>query len=198
MIKNTGIRITAVLLALSGLLASCKKEGKDGPGGDSCTNNGHTKYLKVGNKLEYEYAEFSLSEDTSMTLECVGKKGDSYEFHITGGGQWGSAGGGKRFMKECNDWLLINEANEPVSPGNRTYQLVRKNGDTWTASSVSQYTVVQKDVSVNTRAGTFICDKITFHLEGAFNTDTIYYSNDIGTVKYDGFAMEYELKSKNF
>jgi hypothetical protein len=195
MIKNTIIKIAALFLAGASLFTSCKKEDKGS--GESCTNNGHSKFLKVGNKLVYQYDEL-FSEDTMMILEAIGTtSGGATEFNITGGGAFGGAQK-KRFMKECNDWLLITTTGEPKSSDSRTYKLVRTAGDTWDAAVISHYTVLEKDVTVTTPAGNFVCDKILYTQDGAFNTDTLYYSNEVGTVKYIGFIAEYQLKSKNF
>lgn len=74
-------------------------------------------------------------------------------------------------------------------------------GTAWTETvgqSVYEYNVVGTNVPVTVAAGTFSCYKVTYHQRNTVNTDTIYYSPSAGEVKYDGFALSYELESKNF
>ena len=76
-------------------------------------------------------------------------------------------------------------------------------GDTWTYydpqnASFNDYTVYQKNVSLTVAAGTFTCDVLTFNQQGTFNTDTIWWNNSVGWVKYSGVFLDYSLTAKNF
>ena len=193
------IKITVLGFAILSMatLNSCKKEEKKTTK-ESCTNSGNLKYLKVGNKWVYNYAELSLSEDTLATLEITSfTSGDAYKIDITGGGTFFGANR-NRYVKECNDWFLVNPSGDPGFANDKSYPLIRKAGDKWTIAGSNNYEVLATGVSVKTEAGTFICDKITYAQSGAFNVDTIYYSNEVGWIKYVGFLFEYDLKSKNF
>jgi hypothetical protein len=187
----------AILCFLSIIsFVACKKEDKS-PSSESCTNNGYLKFLKVGHKLTYNYSDIS-TDDSLLTMEITSiTSGDAYKYDLTGGGTF-TGTYKNRYIKECNDWMLVNVSTDPTSASDKTYPTARKTGDKWTVGTTNNYLVVATGVSITTDAGIFICDKIAYNQTGAFNTDTIYYSNDIGWVKYDGWLMEYSLKSKNF
>lgn len=201
--KSYILKVSALLLAGTTLLTACHKDDNNntspsnngGNNSGTCTNNGLAKFLKVGNKCVYDYSEV-YSDDSVLTLEVTGQtSGGAYQYSISGGGQIFAQGGNTRNMKECNDWVSVSITGEPTT---KTYKLNRALGDTWTVNNVNTYTVVAKNVTVSTPAGNFVCDKLTYYTAGAFNTDTIYYSNDIGEVKYDGLFDEFTLRSKNF
>lgn len=191
--------ITSICLLGITAIVSCKKEDdKKTTPKETCTNNGYLKFLNVGNKWNYSYWEFSSSEDTFISYSISSQtSAGSYKFDISGGGTL--AGAYKtRYIKECNDWMLVNTSNDPTNADDKSYPAIRKTGDKWTVGTTNNYTVVETGVSVTTPAGTFKCDKIAYAQTGAFNVDTIFYSNDIGWIKYDGWFMGYELTSKNF
>ncbi|PZF74184.1 hypothetical protein [Taibaiella soli] len=201
--KSYVLKVSALLLAGAALLTACHKDDNNNPapsnngnGGNtsgSCTNNGLAKFLKVGNKLVYDYSEV-YTDDSVFTMEVTGTtSAGSYQFALTGGGQV-FASAPARVMRECNDWVKVSASGEPT---NLTYKLNRAQGDSWVVGS-STYTVVEKNVTVSTPAGNFVCDKLSYYTPGTINTDTIYYNNDIGQVKYDGLLYEYTLRSKNF
>lgn len=184
-----------VVLFCGTVILSCKKSSSsDNNGG--CTNNGKFTFLKTGNKLVYEYSDL-LSADTLLTFDIGAKSSaGSYLVNLTGGGYLVSSGGDKRYMKECNDWLLIGVTGEPTD-SSKEFPATRALGQTWTMNGAT-FKVVASNVPVVTPAGTFNADKITYYQANAFNTDTIYFNNSIGYIKYDGFIDNYTLKSKNF
>jgi len=191
-------QLLAIMIMATATFSACKKDDKKTtPVPESCTNNGYLKFLKTGNKMEYNYLDLA-TDDTTLTIEYGAQASDgSYKMLLTGGGSF-TSGNPTRYIKECNDWLVVSTSPAPTYATNKTYPLIRKPGDKWTVSGVNNYTVVATGVSVTTDAGTFICDKFAYNQTGTFNTDTIYFSNEYGYIKYEGFLLEYSLKSKNF
>jgi hypothetical protein len=173
------------------LISSCKKDDNN-----SCSNNNYMKFLKVGNYWSYNLFDALTSEDSiGMKIESQPSAG-TYFMKIYGAGTPVQIGGDKRYMKECNDWFMVDPTSEP-DDNDKVYPAVRSLNQTWTVGN-STYVVVGKDVSVTVPAGTFTADKLTFHSAGTINTDTIWFSNDVGYIKYVGLVYDYELRSKNF
>ncbi|XZF13054.1 hypothetical protein ACTHGU_14805 [Chitinophagaceae bacterium MMS25-I14] len=202
--KRTSAIAGAILCIFLFATLSCKKNDSSGSSGSGgCQNNGYIKFLKVGNKWNYNYLDF-FSADTSMTMEITSEPSSGvFVTTLTGGGYVVSATGNKRYTQECNDWMLVNPAIAPTA-ADKTYKLNRQLNDTWTTipgnitTITNSYTVIGKNVPVTVPAGTFTCDVFAYNQQGTFNTDTIYFSNEVGYIKYVGFLYEYELKSKNF
>ena len=187
------------LLLVAGFLTigiwSCKKDDS----GPSCTSTSNFKYLKVGNWMSYDYSDLG-SNDDSLRMEVQSQpSAGTYLTKLIGGGVSVQSTSDKRYTKECSDWLYVSAAGEPDLNTNKVFPANRTLNQSWAVNNNSStYTVVGKDVSITVPAGTFTCDKLTYHSTGTINTDTIWFSNDIGYIKYDGLLFWYELRAKNF
>lgn len=175
------------------LIGAC---GKDD---DICTDGTNFTYLKEGNKWTYDLEVF-LSSPVPLEIEAA-------EELETGVFRMDYTTAATIFPEEtiwaaCGSSIsLINSLEEPDLTTNIFTKKNPSVGETWSgtnAGSMGVYTVVDKNVSITTPAGTFTCDKITVNINGAFNVDTLYQSDNAGLIKYDGLLLSYELISKNF
>ena len=185
-----------IAIAVSGsiILASCQK-AETLPSG--CVDNGAMSFLKVGNELVYDYTDIATLDD-ELIITVSGKTEDgAYILDLTEGGAYVETTGDTRYMRECDEWLLIDAEQDPTS-SDRGFPVNRTIDQTWMEGQAGQYKVIEKNVAVSVQAGTFTCDVIRFEPTNTFDTITIYFNNQVGYVKYDGLQTQYELKSKNF
>ena len=199
-LQHTIKGIASLLLITVSIFTACKKSEDDVvvveptpiPVVDSCGTPLMT-FLTNGHILTYDFTYFGTTITLTHTIKSYGTKGEFKTILNS------SAFNDSVYSKECGGWLR----RSPKYPLLNTYKY-RKSAtavnDAWTytdASTTVNYVVVAKNVSVTVPAGTFVCDKITYHQIGTSNTDTIYFNNTVGDVKYVGL-IEYKLKSKNF
>lgn len=179
-----------------GLCFSCQND--DVPGAN-CNPTADFPYLEIGNKWTYNYSEF-FSGNSELTYQIVAMPEPGY-FTVAIGSQ-------SSFLPDEGTWYSCGESISGLyidsdEPEDNVFALSNPVvGDSWSnvtdSGGVGNYEVVETDVSVTTPAGTFLCDKITYHQPGTINTDTIYESTTIGRIKYVGLAISYELKAINF
>lgn len=106
------------------------------------------------------------------------------------------------YYRACGDKFLSGLA--PGSGSNNwLYKANAQAGESWTQAlsngGTANYKVLEAGLTVGTLGGDVPnCAKIIYNQSGTLNTDTIYWSDQVGWVKYKGSLFEYELKSKNF
>ncbi len=190
----SNLKKLALLFFICFTVVSCGDE--DGIEADACDPTSGFPYLVTGNQWVYTYSSFLGGEnDFTVGVEEEVEPGtfkisstdnlfpDEYYWHTCGVNLSG--------LESTTDDLNTNifrKSNVPI-------------GATWSGTNngeTGNYEVLNKNVSVTTLAGSFVCDVISINLTGAFNTDTIFESPTVGTVKYSGILFDYELKSKNF
>jgi hypothetical protein len=106
------------------------------------------------------------------------------------------------YMRGCNGWLTTSSTTT-VNDTSYFMKEIRSVGNSWknydsTGPYIYDYTVAQINISTTVPAGTFTCDKILYNEEGTINTDTIWWNNKYGTIKYAGVLLSQELISKNY
>lgn len=150
-------------------------------------------YLAAGHILTYDFSYFASSFILTHTIKNFGS--NQFKTVLSS-----SVINDSVYSKECGGWLYQSPSQSLTS--NHKY---RKSstvvGTTWTSingSITANYVVIAKNVSVTVPAGTFTCDKITYHQTGTSNTDTLFFNNSVGDVKYIGTGFNYALKTKNF
>ncbi|MCW3125949.1 MAG: hypothetical protein JWO03_1607 [Bacteroidetes bacterium] len=183
-------------VALIGLLflASCQHATTT----TNCINT--FPYLANGHTLHYSITDAFLFSDTSFDVS-IGITSSSDVYMSTGVSDQGSLNQ-TGYFHPCNDKLYLgNTVSAAQSSGN--YERVNNVpvNTTWSetvSGTTYNYAVIGKNISVTVPAGTFVCDKVTYHEAGTINTDTIYCNAAVGDVKYDGTLFSYELHHKNF
>ncbi len=190
------IRIDAVIVLFCALLfaSACQDDASN-----ACTG-GNFNFLTVGNHWESSFFGSFISSDT-LILATVLEETEPGIFKLTTYTEPNNQLNGTYYLQDCGDFLLRSQTL-PIKPEDQYMKGNRAVDDAWqytdrTSGVVSNYKVLQKNVSVTTPVGTFPCDKISYHQSGTFNTDTIYLNNDYFFIKYSGI-FEYELISKNF
>ncbi len=195
--------ICLIFILFCVLTISCKKEkGEEEPipeatpvvpSTDTCGTL-LMSFLSNGHQLVYDFTYFGTTIPLTHTIKSYGSKGEFKTILSS------ALINDSVYSKECNGWLY----RSPRYPLLNTYKF-RKSAtalnDAWTytdAAVTENYLVVAKNISVTVSAGTFICDKITYKKNGTSTTDTIYFNNQVGDVKYINAGFEYKLKSKNF
>jgi hypothetical protein len=152
-------------------------------------------FLANGRVLKYNYTVFGNTDTLAITIKSYGAN-DEFQFLLVYGGTPVDT----TYGKECGGWLYRSDSYPLLSTYKDRKSTTAVN-DTWNysdASVTATYKVIAKNVSVTVTAGTFVCDKITYHDVSTINTDTLYFNNTVGDVKYNGALFDYELKSKNF
>ena len=192
------------LLACAALLtfSACKKDD-DGDGNKACGSADEFPFMATGHQLTYAYNEF-LGNDGDYT-HTYGEQDANGNFKIA------LTGNPKPLVLEGVDFFFYRACGDKFLGGltagsgsdNWQYKANAQAGETWThnidGGGTANYAVLETGLTVNTLAGAIPdCAKITYNQAGAFNTDTIYWTDNVGWVKYDGFLLAYELKSKNF
>lgn len=191
-----GMPFLAIIL-ISSLNQSCISDDNE-PDEGVCGGSDHFPYMEEGNQWTYQLESFFMA-DAEMTVTIAeplepGKfkvliDSDLIDEPI------------ENFWYACGENIsqMNTATDDPIN------NIFRKNdpaiGTIWEGNNnneVGKYEVIDKNVTVTTDAGSFVCDKITFHIEDAFNVDTIYESSNYGTIKYDGIFLKYELSQKNF
>lgn len=181
------------------MLASCKKDN----GNDDCGGpNPNFPFMETGHSITFAYDElFGSSGDVTYTYGDQNADG-SFNVSVSGTPKPAAlAGIDNFFYKACGDKFYTGI--ETIAGGdNWQYKANAKAGESWTHKfdgGQATYTVLEDGLTVSTIAGDIPnCAKITYQQALTFNTDTVYWSDQIGWVKYDGFLLSYELKSKNF
>jgi hypothetical protein len=106
------------------------------------------------------------------------------------------------YFHPCNNNLYIGTTVSAAQTSTQVDQVSNSMlNSSWTEnfnSTISNYKVIAKNVSVTVPAGTFSCDKITYQQNGAANVDTIFWNSSVGNVKYNGVFLAYEALYKNF
>jgi hypothetical protein len=177
------------------LFASCKKNNTS----SSACDNTFT-FLKNGSALTYSVdflgdtstsiVTYTSTSNASVFLQTISDVTDT-QFN-----------GQKVYLQGCNGWLTQSYTMNVNDTG---YFIKEKRsvGDAWkyydpTYQDINDYTVAQTNVSVKVPAGIFTCDQILYYQEGTFNTDTIWWNNSYGTIKYSGALLAQQLIAKNY
>jgi hypothetical protein len=193
-----------IFLALSAtIFYSCKKDNSTSAGGNSggaCSNS----FTFLANGKELVAIDVDIFGDTTYLTNSFTATADAGTFKNVIGDSVSGVNTivGTRYMRGCNGWLT-SDVNLNVAD---SLKLQKENciiGDTWTyydpqGMNYNTYVVDKKNVSVTVAAGTFTCDRLLYTQVGAFNTDTVWWSNTYNIVKYSGFLFSYQLYSKNY
>lgn len=184
-------QILSFTFLITVVMLSCKKKEQTAK---TCINNGYFKFLKLGNKWIYDDSSslgftqtiMNIDSDETWTIGELKKRSyDEFLFLFS--------------YKECNDWLYFSYPSNSMSQ--KYFPAKRNIGLKWTASSsdttFTTYEVIDTNISVNTKAGNFVCDKIIFTATDYPYIDTLYFSNQYGKIKRDG-NYSYSLKSISF
>lgn len=193
-------KMLSVMLASLLFVTACKKDDS----GDDCGGaNANFPFMATGHQLTYAYDElFGLSGDLTYTYGEQDSNGN-YKVAISGNPKPSLLAGINEFYyRACGD-KFVADLTAGSGSDNWSYKANAQAGDSWThaidGGGSAAYNVLQTGLTVNTLAGAIPdCAKITYYQEGTINTDTIYWSDAVGWVKYDGLIWSYELKSKNF
>lgn len=187
-------QILSITFLITVVMLSCKKKEQ---AAETCINNGYFKFLNIGNRWEY-LSLYDTTADSTITREIVSKTDNDFFVSSFDGSVNDSS---NCFRRECNDWLILGNNTNINEHNTRDVQIPasREIGKKW-GGNYFQYVVYEKDITIKTRAGEFVCDKILVRDQFS-NIDTYYFSNDIGFIKlstYSHYNRGYELKSKNF
>lgn len=151
-------------------------------------------FLADGHILTYDFTYFSNTFVLTMKTKSYGNAGEFKTILSS------TLINDSVYSRECGGWLYRSAAYPLLN----TYKYRKSStavNDTYTysdAAVTAVYKVIAKNVSITVPAGTFICDKITYKQNGTINTDTLYFNNSVGDIKYVGSAFDYKLKTKNF
>ena len=183
------------LLFLSLCLQSCDEDDAT----NTCTG-GNFNFLTVGNQWESSFFGSFFADDTLLMAEVL-EEPEPGVFKLRTWSEPDNDLDDTYYLQDCGDYMLRSK-NLPIMPDDKYMKANRAVGDAWSYTDrvtnvTSNYEVLEKNVSVTTPAGTFVADKISYYQTGAFNTDTMFISNDVFFVKYEGI-IQYELISKNF
>ncbi len=191
-------KLLLCLAVLATVFSACKKD-------NTTPSNGHTNctntfpYVADGHSLRYAIT-FTFSDDTVFT-QTFSNTSTSGVYQVTNVSDQGNLNA-TQYVQPCSGKLYDAATVADVQTTGNYYRVsTGGTGTAWTETvgqSVYEYNVVGTNVPVTVAAGTFSCYKVTYHQRNTVNTDTIYYSPGAGEVKYDGFALSYELESKNF
>lgn len=193
-------KITLVFLAALLTFSACKK---DNNGDSNCGATDEFPFMATGHELTYAYDEFLGNSGTYTQTFGEQDANGNFKITITGDPKPLVLEGVDFFYyRACGDKFL-SSLTPDSGADNWQYKANAQAGDSWTyaidGGGTANYKVIQTGLTVTTLAGDFPdCAKITYYQTGAFNTDTVYWSDAIGWVRYDGFLFAYELKSKNF
>lgn len=192
------------LLIIPALLAfsACKKADNNNDT-DNCGPADQFPFMATGHELTYTYEE--VLGGAGDYTHTYGEQDADGNFKIS------LSGNPKPLVLTDIDFFYYRACGDKflggITPGsgsdNWQYKANAQKGEYWThaigGGVTVTYKVVEAGLTVNTLAGDIPdCAKITYNQAGAFNTDTIYWSDQVGWVKYDGFSFSYELKLKNF
>lgn len=199
--SNKWFLVTSISLCLVFALTGCSKDDDEQPTPSSNNpppnTNATFPFLKAGNQLQYSFQSIFIT-DTAFSVNFTAD-GNAFKNTQT---FLPSASVGITWLKECTGNLALSGSSASVDCANIFFKGNRVVGDSWTfttsSGNTATHAVVAKNVSVTVPAGTFICDKMTYSTVGGFNTDTLYFNNDVSFVKYEGLIGNYQLKSKNF
>ena len=150
-------------------------------------------YLAAGHILTYDFSYFSSTFILTHTIKNFG--GNQFKTILSS-----SLINDSVYSKECGGWLY-QSPSQTLTANHKYRKSNTVVGDTWSSTNgatTATYVVIAKNVSVTVPAGTFLCDKITYHQTGTSNTDTMYFNNSVGDVKYLGTGFNYSLKTKNY
>ena len=198
--KHSFQKITLFACATILAFSACKK---DNNGNDDCGAADKFPFMVTGHQLTYSYDEFlGSSGDYTQTY---GEQDANGNFKVTFAGSplpTSLSGIDVFYYRACGDKFLTGITSESGSD-NWQYKANAQAGESWThaidGGGSATYSVLEDGLTVNTLAGAIPdCAKITYNQAGTFNTDTIYWSDQVGWVKYEGFLLTYELKAKNF
>jgi hypothetical protein len=184
------------------MLSACKK-ADNSDDTDNCGPADEFPFMVTGHELTYTYEEFlGGSGDYTHTY---GEQDSDGNFKISlSGNPKPSALTDIDFFyyRACGNKFLGG-----LTPGsgssNWQYKANAQVGEYWThaieGGGTVTFKVLETGLTVSTIAGAIPdCAKITYNQTGAPNTDTIFWSDQVGWVKYDGVSFDYELKLKNF
>ncbi|EPR68152.1 hypothetical protein ADICYQ_2872 [Cyclobacterium qasimii M12-11B] len=185
------------IILISSLNLSCISDDNE-PEEGVCGENDNFPYMKEGNQWTYQLESFFMADAEMIVTIAEPLEPGMFKVSINSDlisepieNIWYSCGDNISQMNSATDDPLNNifRKNDPAI------------GTIWEGNNnndVGRYEVIDKNVNVTTDAGSFVCDKIIFHIEDAINVDTIYESSSYGTIKYDGLFLNYELSQKNF
>lgn len=200
--KNTVKTLTALLLVAGMVVTGCKKKSDDDDDNitptptptDTCGTLA-MGFLANGHILTYDLSIFG-GMPFLMTHTMTTYPGGKIRTVLSS-----STLNDTLYSKECGGWLYRAAISDTLRSENKYRKSTTAVGDIWSFSeggTSAVYTVLAKNVSVTTPAGTFVCDKIKYEQNGTLNVDTIYFNNAVGDVKYSGALIDYTLKTKNF
>jgi hypothetical protein len=194
------IALFAALVLL--VVSACKKAESNN---DDCGATDFFPFMATGHEMTYAFEEhFGLGAFGDYTY-TYGEQDANGNFKVAvSGNPKPTALTGIDFVyyRACGDKFLGGLSSESGS-NNWQYKADAKAGESWSQAlangSTANYKVLEAGLTVGTLAGDIPnCAKITYNQAGAPNVDTIYWSDQVGWVKYKGSLFEYELKSKNF
>jgi len=192
-----------VLIGIIASLMSCKKDEDTTPTtpatqttSTACSNS--FSFLHVGDSLTYDIVILGTPYVATYTI-LSSPSLNVYKMQVM---LSGTSTPNIRYYQGCDGWLR-NDTDAAVHDTLHYMKENRVMGDSWNYydpeyDTYNQYTVAEKNVSVATAAGTFTCDKMLFYQQGTINTDTLWWSNAVGTIKYSGTLFDYVLTWKNF
>ncbi len=196
------IKLSALMASIVIILfANCTKEGDEaivgGVFGKSCVNNRKATFLSVGHWWDYSYIEpASTFIDTTLFINIIDVIADVYHSYID---TITAEIGNHRYQKECNDTLYTSREPGAINSDVDFILLNRFQDQKWkTYHGEAEYEVVTKDTSVYAAFDTLVCDMLYYHRRDAGTTDTIFFSNEVGFIKYYTANYRYDLFNKNF
>jgi hypothetical protein len=194
---------SALILIFIIVLGSCTKNNPN-----STTNNptdttacsSSFGFLRNGDSLVYTVDLLGNVSTNTVTYTSTSQSG-TFKQKLTDPTD-ANLNGAVLYLKGCNGWLTQSYTST-VSDTSYYIKENRIAGDTWqwydpTYEDTNVYTVAQTDTSVTVTAGTFVCDKILYYQVGTINTDTLWWNNTYGTIKYSGTLISQELIGKNY
>lgn len=200
--KQSFQKITLFIAFVLLIVSACKKADSNN-GNDDCGAADSFPFMATGHEITYSYEEF-LGQSGEYT-HTYGEQDANGNFKITLTGTpkpSALTGIDYFYYRACGDKFLGGLTSESGS-NNWQYKANAQAGESWShnigGGGTANYNVLETGLTVNTLGGDIPdCAKITYNQVGTINTDTIYWCDQVGWVKYDGFLFSYELKSKNF
>lgn len=187
-----------VLFFAAILVSSCEKSNS------TTCDSSRFPFLQTGHRLTYSiYGFLSGSFTPEDYVFNIGSKdaNDNYLLTFDPNPNLSSALLTPQYRRACGSKLSAG-AVPVLDDANCSMDLDVAAGGSWTKQGTNgittTYRVIADNVPITVQAGTYNCKVLTYRQTGGINTDSIFWNNQVGYVKYVGLGVAYELKSKNF